>query len=129
MEQNEDLAIALAEDDDDLRKLFVHMLRQLGYDVVCAAANGAELLETCFGGKIDVVFVDLDMPIVDGLEAAEEVSKKGIPVVLVSGLSELQDVVADQEPIVARLPKPFTSQDLQCAIDAALTANRLRQPR
>jgi CheY-like chemotaxis protein len=122
MEQNEDVAVALAEDDDDLRKLFVYMLRQLG-------SNGAELLETCFGAKVDVAFVDLDMPLVDGLEAAEEVSKKGIPVILVSGLSELQCVVAEQEPIVGRLSKPFTCDDLQSAIDSALGANRPRQPR
>jgi CheY-like chemotaxis protein len=107
----------------------VRLLDHLGYHVVCAASNGAELLESCFESKVDVVLVDLDMPIVDGLEAAEEISQKGIPVVLISGMPDSEHLVLEQEPITVRLSKPVTSEALQGAIQSALDSGPPRKPR
>ena len=101
--------IAVAEDEPDIRKTFVRLLELLGHQVVFAVANGAELLEQKLDDRVDVVFVDLDMPVMDGLAAAEEVDRKGIPVILVSGHPDSESVVLDQEPVVARIAKPASS--------------------
>ncbi len=74
---------------------------------------------------MDVVFVDLDMPVMDGLAAAEEVEKKGIPVILVSGHPDSESVVLDQEPVVARITKPASLETVQQAIMQAVAARRL----
>ena len=116
--------IAVAEDEPDIRKMFVRLLEHLGHEVVFSVANGAELLDQCLDDTVDVVFVDLDMPVMDGLAAAEEVEKKGIPVILVSGHPDSESVVLDEEPVVTRITKPATLESVQRAIEEALAGRR-----
>lgn len=120
--------IAVAEDEPDIRKTFVRLLELMGYEVVYSVSNGAELLEQALDGRVDVVFVDLDMPVMDGLAAAEEVTQKGIPVILVSGHPDSESVVVDQEPVVTRITKPATPTLIKEAIAKAM-ANRPVKPR
>ena len=115
-----EIAVALADDDSDLRQLLVRMVGQLGYRVVCAASNGAELLESCLDIPVDVVLVDLEMPLVDGLEAAEEFARRQVPVVLISGLPDTRHMVLEKEPVAVRLSKPVTSEAIKAAIETAL---------
>ena len=114
------IRIAVAEDEPDVRKTFVRLLECLGHKVVCAVGNGEELIEQCLHLEIDVAFVDLDMPVVDGLAAAEIIAEKGIPVILVSGHPDARQVVLENEPVVARLSKPASVEDLERAIKKAL---------
>jgi response regulator NasT len=116
--------IAVAEDEPDVRKTFVRLLECLGHQVVCSAANGEELINQCVATEVDVAFVDLDMPIIDGLAAAEIVAEKGIPVILVSGHPDASKVVVENEPVVARIVKPATVETLQRAITQALASRR-----
>jgi two-component system, response regulator PdtaR len=114
------IRIAVAEDEPDVRKTFVRLLEHLGHRVVCSVGNGEDLINQCHSSEVDIAFVDLDMPIVDGLAAAEIVSEKGIPVILVSGHPDARQVVVEKEPVVARLVKPASIDDLQRAIKKAL---------
>jgi two-component system, response regulator PdtaR len=114
--------IAVAEDEPDVRKTFVRLLECLGHKVVCSAANGEELIDQCAHEDVDIAFVDLDMPVVDGLAAAEIVSERGIPVILVSGHPDARQVVVEEEPVVARITKPASIEALQRAIKQALAA-------
>jgi response regulator NasT len=116
------IRIAVAEDEPDVRKTFVRLLECLGHKVVCAVGNGEELIDQCVRDQVDIAFVDLDMPVVDGLAAAEIVSEKGIPVILVSGHPDARQVVIENEPVVARIAKPATVDDLQRAIQKALAS-------
>jgi response regulator NasT len=118
--------IALAEDEPDIRKMFVRLLEHLGHEVIFAVANGAELLDQSLDDRVDVVFVDLDMPVMDGLAAAEEVERKGIPVILVSGHPDSESVVLEQEPVVTRITKPATLESVQQAIVQALATRSLK---
>lgn len=96
------------------------LLEQLGYEVTCAVMNGADLIDHCLKDKVDLVIVDLDMPIMDGLAAAEHAATAGIPVILLSGHDDARYVVVENEPIAARLTKPFTIDELEGAITCAL---------
>ena len=89
------IRIAVAEDEPDVRSTFVRLLEVLGYKVVCAVGNGEELIEQCVQLEVDLAFVDLDMPVIDGLAAAEIISEKGIPVILVSGHPDARQVVLE----------------------------------
>jgi CheY-like chemotaxis protein len=119
--------IAVAEDEPDVRKTFVRLLECLGHTVVIAVGNGEELIEQCVHVEVDVAFVDLDMPVVDGLAAAEILSEKGIPVVLVSGHPDARQVVLENEPVVARIAKPATVDELERAIKTALASKAQAQ--
>jgi CheY-like chemotaxis protein len=116
------IRIAVAEDEPDVRTTFVRLLELLGYRVVCAVGNGEELIEQCVQLEVDLAFVDLDMPIIDGLAAAEVISEKGIPVILVSGHPDARQVVLEKEPVVARITKPAKTEELQRAIQVALSS-------
>ena len=112
--------IALADDEPDLRTSMARLLTLLGHHVVYSAANGAELLEACAAHSGDLAILDLDMPIMDGLTAAEELAERGIPAVLVSGHPDVQEVVLEHEPVVTRVMKPATIDKLRDAISVAL---------
>jgi two-component system, response regulator PdtaR len=116
------IRIAVAEDEPDVRKTFVRLLECMGHTVVCSVGNGQELIDQCVQDEVDVAFVDLDMPIMDGLAAAEAVSEKGIPVILVSGHPDARQVVLENEPVVARIAKPASIDELQRAIKKALAS-------
>ncbi len=118
------IRIAVAEDDPDVRTTFVRLLECLGHTVVCSAENGEELIDKCQPANIDVAFVDLDMPVVDGLAAAEVMAERGIPVVLVSGHPDARQVVVENEPVVTRITKPATVDDVGRAISAALATKQ-----
>src|SRR5688572_30018804 len=92
--------IALAEDVPGNRTIIVRLLERLGHKVVCAVSNGAELVDECSEKDVDVVLTDLDMPVMDGLAAAQELAEKGIPVILVSGHPDAEEIVLEHEPVV-----------------------------
>ncbi|BBO31012.1 hypothetical protein PLANPX_0624 [Lacipirellula parvula] len=112
--------IALADDEPDLRSTMARLLGLLGHEVVYTAANGAELLQACAEQPVDLVILDLDMPVMDGLTAAEELAERGIPAVLVSGHPDIEEVVLEHEPVVTRIMKPATVDKLRDAIRIAL---------
>lgn len=116
--------IGVADDQPEVRKTFVRLLEALGNEVVFAVGDGAELVDRCCDEQVDMVFVDLDMPVMDGLAAAEQISAKGIPVVLVSGHPDAESVVLEHEPVVMRIIKPATPDMLRRAIAQALAQTR-----
>jgi response regulator NasT len=124
-EQVLSVRIAVAEDEPDIRTTFVQLLELMGHRVVFSVGNGAELLEQSLDDQVDVVIVDLDMPVMDGLAAAEEVERKGIPVILVSGHPDSESVVLDHEPVVARISKPASIESVQRAIRQAVAGRQL----
>lgn len=118
-QSNVAVRIALAEDDPDIRNVFVRYLEALGHTVVFAAGNGDELVNKCAELTVDVVFVDLDMPVMDGLAAGELLAAKGVPVVLVSGHPDAEEVVLEHEPFAWRIRKPATPESISRAIEQA----------
>ena len=121
-DENRPLRIALADDNPDLRRVMALMVERLGHRAVLTAADGAELIELCSPAEIDIVLADLDMPEVDGLAAAEDLSRRGIPVVLISGHRDVDQVVVEHEPIVACIRKPATLESLRQAVEQARQA-------
>jgi len=109
--------IAVAEDDPAVRQTFVRLLEALGHTVVCAAADGETLVDGCTAGEVDLVFTDFHLPVMDGLAAAELIAAKGIPVVLVSGHPDADQIVVSHEPVCLLIRKPVTIEGLQDAID------------
>lgn len=64
--------ILIAEDFDDTRSMIKRMLQTNGYHVV-EAANGQEAVELTRGDCPDLILMDLNMPLMDGLEATEQI--------------------------------------------------------
>ena len=118
-QRSRSVTIALADDDPAVRSTFAHLLQALGHTVAFTAANGEELVEQCSQTRVDLVFADLHMPVMDGLEAAEQIAATGIPVILISGHPDAEAVVVENEPLVSVIRKPPTVESLETAIAAA----------
>lgn len=77
--------ILLVDDDPAIRQILLHLLTGEGY-LALTAANGAEALELVAGIKIDLVLLDLNMPVKDGWETFEQLSRENplLPVILIT---------------------------------------------
>lgn len=69
--------VLLAEDHDDNRKLIVMMLKKMGLDVV-EAYNGEKAVEAAMAGDFDLILLDIQMPVMDGLQAREMLEQIGV---------------------------------------------------
>ena len=115
--------ILVAEDEALIRLDLVEMLGEQGYDVVGQASNGEQAVEMAKELTPDLVIMDVKMPQLDGISAAERLSKGHIaPVVLLTAFSQKELVErASEAGALAYVVKPFTPNDLLPAIEIALS--------
>ncbi len=118
----------LIADDESIRLLSLRaQLQALGHRVVAEASNGQEAVVLAKASQPDLAIMDIKMPTMDGIEAAERITQdRPIPIILLTAYSEAQLVErAAQANIAAYLMKPVAAEDLLPAITLALT--RFRQ--
>ena len=113
--------IVVAEDEALIRMDLVEMLGEAGYDVVAQASDGAQAIELVKEHKPDLAILDVKMPILDGISAAEEIIAT-CPVLMLTAFSqrELVDRARDAG-VMAYVLKPFTINDLVPAIEIAIS--------
>lgn len=115
--------VVVAEDEALIRLDIVEILKDQGFNVVAETDNGKTAVELAQKHRPDLVLMDVKMPIVDGITAAEEIAKEQIaPVVLLTAFSqkELVDRAVDAGAM-AYVVKPFTPNDLIPAIEVAMS--------
>jgi DNA-binding NarL/FixJ family response regulator len=124
------MRVLIAEDEALIRMDMREMLVEEGHEVVGEARDGAEAVELARSLRPDVIFMDVKMPGMDGIEAARVISKESIaPVVMVTAFSQARYVEeASEAGAMGYLVKPFTNVDFERAIRAAsVKAEMLRQ--
>ncbi|MFS8098531.1 response regulator [Lentzea alba] len=115
--------VLVAEDEALIRLDLVEMLREEGYDVAGEAADGEEAIKLATELNPDLVILDVKMPKVDGIEAAQHIAGNRIaPVVILTAFSQ-RDLVerARDAGAMAYLVKPFAKRDLVPAIELAMS--------
>lgn len=116
-------SVVIAEDEVLIRMDLAEMLTEEGYDVVGQAGDGATAIELAERLRPDLVIVDVKMPVLDGIAAAESIASKRIaPVVILTAFSQ-RDLVerARDAGAMAYLVKPFSKTDLVPAIEMAVS--------
>ena len=114
----------LIADDESIRLLSLRaQLAALGHRVVAEASTGEEAVALAVSTQPDLAILDIKMPLVDGIEAAERITQaRPIPIILLTAYSEAQLVErAAQANISAYLMKPVSEEDLLPALTLALT--------
>jgi response regulator NasT len=115
--------VVIAEDEALIRLDLAEMLAEEGYDVVGQAGDGRTAVELAEQLRPDLVVLDVKMPQLDGISAAQRVAEQRIaPVVILTAFSQ-RDLVerARDAGAMAYLVKPFGKNDLVPAIEMAVS--------
>ena len=113
----------IAEDETLIRMDLAEMLADHGYEVVGQAGDGGRAVELVEELRPDLVILDVKMPVLDGIAAAERIAGRRIaPVVMLTAFSQRELVERARDAgAMAYLVKPFSSSDLVPAIEMAVS--------
>ena len=117
------LSVVIAEDEALIRLDLKEMLEEEGYLVAGEVGDGASAVDLAQRLRPDLVIMDVKMPGLDGISAAEQISAERLaPVVILTAFSQ-RDLVkrASDAGAMAYLIKPFTRADLVPAIEIAVS--------
>ena len=115
--------VVVAEDEAIIRLDVVEILTEAGYDVVGEAGDGEAAVRLVEETQPDLVVMDIKMPVLDGISAAERIGRARLaPVVLLTAFSD-RDLVerARDAGAMAYVVKPFSAVDLLPAVEIALS--------
>jgi two-component system, response regulator PdtaR len=121
--RNQTRSVVIAEDEALIRLDLAEMLAEEGYEVVGQAADGEAAVTLVEEHRPDLVVLDVKMPKLDGISAAERIARGRIaPVVILTAFSQ-RDLVerAREAGAMAYLVKPFSRNDLVPAIEMAVS--------
>jgi response regulator NasT len=116
------MRVLIAEDDPLIARGFAQRLRSLGHEPIGPAGDGRQAIELARDGQADLYLFDIEMPNVDGLEAAEQLALQGLrrPVVVVTGVDDpslIERSIASG--VSAYLTKPVDTRELKAALELA----------
>jgi len=113
--------IMIVEDYDDTRALLKHGLERMGYRVL-EASNGQEAVEIAGRERPDLILMDLDLPILDGIAATQRIRQlaemESVPIVAVTAYPmSYTHVKAFAKGCNEYMPKPIDMSDLAELVD------------
>ena len=117
--------LLLAEDSDPVRIVTAAMLKSMGCDV-SAVVHGEEAVNSASANSYDVIVLDIEMPIMDGITAARSIRRLGgtissTPIMALSAfLADAMQSASWSDTFDIALPKPANKNELHAAVQAAL---------
>ncbi len=113
--------VVVAEDEALIRMDLTEMLIEGGYDVIGQASDGEQAVEMARQLCPDIVVMDVKMPVLDGLSAAEIIGRESLaPVVMLTAFSDRALVERAREAgVMSYVVKPFAPHDVLPALDIA----------
>ena len=122
--ENKKIRILVAEDETIIRLDLVEMLTESGYEVIAQAENGTVAIELAKKFKPDLAILDVKMPEMDGITAAEQIISLA-PVLMLTAFSQRELVERARDAgVMAYVVKPFSISDLVPAIEIAISRHR-----
>ena len=120
-EETRPVRVLIAEDEALIRLDLKEMLTEEGFEVVAEVADGAAAVERARELRPDLAILDIKMPVMDGLEAAERITDERLAPVLILTAFSQRDLIerARRAGAMAYLVKPFQKHDLLPAIEIA----------
>jgi len=115
--------VLIAEDEALIRMDLREMLEEEGHEVVAEARDGAEAVTLARASRPDIVFMDVKMPNVNGIEAAAAIAAESLaPVVMVTAFSQASLVEeAARAGAMGYVVKPFSRNDIVPAMQVAVS--------
>jgi response regulator NasT len=118
---SETTRVLIAEDEALIRLDLKEMLEEEGYEVVAEVGDGQQAVDQARALTPDLVILDIQMPVLDGLSAAEQIAGERLaPVIVLTAFSQRELVERARDAgAMAYLVKPFSKNDLVPAIEVA----------
>ncbi|MEU2153586.1 response regulator [Streptomyces sp. NPDC019396] len=115
--------VVIAEDEALIRLDLKEMLEEEGYTVVGEAGDGQAAVDLAREHRPDLVILDVKMPVLDGISAAEVIAEESIaPVLMLTAFSQRELVERARDAgAMAYLVKPFSKSDVVPAIEMAVS--------
>jgi two-component system, response regulator PdtaR len=116
------MRVLIAEDDPLIAVGLNERLRSLGHEPIASAVDGQQAVELARADPPDLYLFDIEMPNLDGLQAAAQLADEGLrrPVVVVTGVDDPTLVGRSiASGVSAYLTKPVDSRELQAAVELA----------
>ncbi|CAN5239040.1 response regulator [soil metagenome] len=115
------IRVLIAEDEALIRLDLKEMLLEEGFDVVAEVSDGATAVRMARELRPDLCILDLKMPVMDGIQAAEQITGERVSAVLILTAFSQRDLIekARRAGAMAYLVKPFQKHDLLPAIEIA----------
>lgn len=121
------MKLLVVDDSSTMRKIIIRNLRRAGVDVdeIVEASDGAEGWEQLEKGGFDLVFTDVNMPNMNGVELLEKIRAsdefKSIPVVMITTESTQEAVTSFKEKGASGcVAKPFTADQLEAVVSSVV---------
>ncbi len=123
------LNILLVDDSETVLDVLTRTLGLAALDVgqVYRASNGQEALDVLKGNWVDLVFADINMPVMGGVEMVESMSRDGllktIPVVIVSTEGSATRIASlKSKGVAGYIRKPFTPESIKAVVQEVIAA-------
>ncbi len=81
--------VLIADDDILCQSLFERYMRKLGWEYTIVS-DGKQAVKACFSGNFNAILMDINMPVLDGIEATKQIRKfnSSIPIIAISAISD-----------------------------------------
>lgn len=120
--RTENLRVAIADDDPEIRRTITAMLTAMGHEVVFMGSTGRELVNHCLAQAPDLIMTDIEMPDMDGLDAAMAIYERSpAPIIILTAFCT-PDLIerAEHNHILGYLVKPTTQAQIEASIAVAV---------
>lgn len=120
--------VLVVDDDDDSRRLLGHLLKRKGYDVL-VVDGGKAALKTLKTNQVDVVLLDVMMPVMDGFAVCRELKKNpataALPIILLTARDDMETRATGMNLGVSEfLAKPVNNKELFDRIGTQIAATK-----
>jgi len=126
MSQNTKIRILVVEDNGNIRKLLLNILKSMGYKNLTEADNGKTAWEKIQGAEYDLVMTDWMMPEMDGLELVKKIRSesdqlKELPILMITATDKQEDVAeAAKWGVSGYIVKPFSVKTIFAKINQVI---------
>ncbi|HSV97239.1 MAG TPA: response regulator [Spirochaetota bacterium] len=123
------VSVLVADDEPAIRDLLTTVLAGMGIGRIDSAQNGLEACELCLGNEYDIIFLDVSMPVLSGVDAYRRIreARPSTRVVFITGLYQDEELIEKigGERTCGYIRKPFNIADIRsivsCVVRAGIT--------